>query len=421
MTAEEAIQFIHEKVWQGSKPGLSRTSELLSKMGEPQSALRFVHIAGTNGKGSTAAMLSSIFKAAGLKTGLYTSPFIFNFNERMQVNGAPISNAELAEITEFCAPLAMEMADRPTEFELVTAIALEFFKRRGCDIVVLETGMGGRLDSTNIISAPLCSVITNIGLDHTRELGDTAEKITAEKAGIIKQNCPTVIYDLPENIRRVIAEHCAEKASLLKAADFSKIRAEKNSRAGQEFSYKSFNSLKLPLLGAHQLKNAALALETICVLREGNLKISDTAVFEGLSKTSWPARFEILSDNPFFVVDGGHNPQCAETVAENLREYFPKTKTIILFGVLADKDYMGLAKILNTVADAFVTITPQSPRALAAGELAAKIVDLGKPVTACDSIPLGIKTALDLAGEGGVVCSVGSLYTAGEVRRYFGK
>ncbi|MEG1404701.1 MAG: folylpolyglutamate synthase/dihydrofolate synthase family protein, partial [Oscillospiraceae bacterium] len=357
MTAEEAIQFIHEKVWQGSKPGLSRTSELLSKMGEPQSALRFVHIAGTNGKGSTAAMLSSIFKAAGLKTGLYTSPFIFNFNERMQVNGAPISNAELAEITEFCAPLAMEMTDRPTEFELVTAIALEFFKRRGCDIVVLETGMGGRLDSTNIISAPLCSVITNIGLDHTRELGDTAEKITAEKAGIIKQNCPTVIYDLPENIRRVIAEHCAEKASLLKATDFSKIRAEKNSRAGQELSYKSFNSLKLPLLGAHQLKNAALALETICVLRAGNLKISDTAVFEGLSKTSWPARFEILSDKPFFVVDGGHNPQCAETVAENLREYFPKTKTIILFGVLADKDYMGLAKILNTVADAFVTIT----------------------------------------------------------------
>ncbi|MEG1241481.1 MAG: cyanophycin synthetase, partial [Oscillospiraceae bacterium] len=164
-----------------------------------------------------------------------------------------------------------------------------------------------------------------------------------------------------------------------------------------------------------------LALETICVLREGDLKISDTAVFEGLSKTSWPARFEILSDNPFFVVDGGHNPQCAETVAENLREYFPKTKTIILFGVLADKDYMGLAKILNTVADAFVTITPQSPRALSAGELATKIVGLGKPVTACDSIPLGIKTALDLAGEGGVVCSVGSLYTAGEVRRYFGK
>ena len=180
MTADEAMQFIHEKVWQGSKPGLSRTRELLLKMGDPQKRLRFIHIAGTNGKGSVAAMLASVLECAGLKTGLYTSPFIFNFSERMTVNGEAISDLDLASITEFCAPLALSMEDRPTEFELVTAISFEFFARQKCDIVVLETGMGGRLDSTNVIENPLCSVITNIGLDHTQELGDTVEKIAFE-------------------------------------------------------------------------------------------------------------------------------------------------------------------------------------------------------------------------------------------------
>ncbi|MEG0876019.1 MAG: folylpolyglutamate synthase/dihydrofolate synthase family protein [Oscillospiraceae bacterium] len=421
MTAEEAIQFIHEKVWQGSRPGLSRTLELLSKMGNPQKKLSFVHLSGTNGKGSTSAMLASVFQSAGLKTGLYTSPYLHFFNERMQINGVPIPDTELAEITSFCAPLALSMTDRPTEFELVTAIAFQFFARQNCDIVVLETGMGGRLDSTNVIDAPLCSVITNIGLDHTRELGDTLEKIAAEKAGIIKKDCPTVIYQLPESVSAVISQRCLEMSSALHIADFSKLLPLSDSRSGQVFSYKDFNNLKTPLLGAHQLKNAAVALETISVLREAGIKISDAALVEGLSKTLWPARFEIISENPFFVVDGGHNPQCAETVADNLRRYFPKMKTVILFGVLADKDYMGLAKILFPVADAFVTITPQNPRALEAAALAKELAPLGKPVFPADSISGGIEKALALAGSGGVICSVGSLYTAGAVRQYFGK
>ncbi len=421
MTAKEAILFIHEKVWQGTKPGLSRTSELLSKMGNPQKQLRFVHIAGTNGKGSTSAMLAAILEKAGLTTGLYTSPFISNFNERMMVNGSPITDDELASITAFSAPFALSMDDRPTEFELVTAIAMEFFARRKCDVVVLETGMGGKLDSTNVIEAPLCSVITNIGLDHTRELGDTVEKIAAEKAGIIKKNCPTVIYDLPKNVYTVISERCRETSSTLSSADFSTISAISDSREGQVFSYKEFENLKLHLLGAHQLKNAAVALETVKVLRSQGLQISDLAVKNGLSVAEWPARFEIVSEKPFFVVDGGHNPQCAETVTENLNKYFPNMKKVILFGVLADKDYMGLASILDSVADAFVTITPQSPRALSSSDLADALKSFGKPVTACDEIDLGIKTALALAGENGVVCSVGSLYSAGAVREFFGK
>lgn len=421
MTAKEAILFIHEKVWQGTKPGLDRTNELLSKMGNPEKKLRFVHIAGTNGKGSTSAMLAAILENAGLTTGLYTSPFISNFTERMRVNGSPITDAELASITAFSAPFALSMEDRPTEFELVTAIAMEFFARRKCDVVVLETGMGGRLDSTNVIENPLCSVITNIGLDHTRELGDTVEKIAIEKAGIIKKDCPAVLYDLPENVFNVISERCRETSSSLTKADFKAISAISDSREGQLFSYKEFSNLRLPLLGSHQLKNAAVALETVKVLRTQGLQISDAAVKKGLSETEWPARFEIISEKPFFVVDGGHNPQCAETVADNLKKYFPDMKRVILFGVLADKDYMGLASVINPVADAYVTIAPLSPRALSASDLADKLKCFGKPVSACDSIEIGITTALALAEENGVVCSVGSLYTAGSVRAFFGK
>lgn len=421
MTAEKALEFIHKKLWQGSKPGLSRTRELLRLMGQPQDSLSFVHVAGTNGKGSTAAMLASVLRCAGYKTGLYTSPFVSCFNERMQVNGEQISDEELAEITSLCAPLAESMPDSPTEFELVTAIAFEFFKRRGCDAVVLEVGMGGRLDSTNVIASPLCSVITNIGLDHTRELGDTAEKIAAEKAGIIKPNCPTVIYDLPQSVRQVIAEKCEEQGSKLTAADFSKICPVSDGLDGQVFTYKSSDALRLPLLGAHQLKNAAVVLETIAVLRQGGLAISNEAVSQGFLLAHWPARFEIIAEKPYFVVDGGHNPQCAETVAGSLNKYFPGEKKVVLFGVLADKDYMGLALQLNRAADEFVTITPPSPRALDASALAERLAVFKKPVTACGSIAEGIEAARARAGGSGVVCSVGSLYSAGTVRKYFGK
>ena len=421
MTAEEALKFIHEKIWQGSRPGLSRTETLLSKMGSPQKKLRFVHIAGTNGKGSVSAMLASVLQSAGLKTGLYTSPFISCFNERMQINGSNIPDELLGEITEFCAPLAMSMEDRPTEFELVTAIAFEYFAREGCDVVVLETGMGGRLDSTNVIESPLCSVITNIGLDHTAQLGGTVEEIAAEKAGIIKPRCPTVCYDLPQNVLSVIENRCRELSSPLYCADFGSLLPISDGLEGQCFSYKQYEQLKLPLLGVHQQKNAAVVLETIEVLRKQGLPIDHAAVGKGFSETSWPARFEILSTQPYFIADGGHNPQCAETVTENLLRYFPEKKRIIMLGVLADKDYMGLAGILNQAADGYVTVSPMNSRALPAKELAEKLKVFGKPVFAADSIENGIEKAQTLAGSEGVVCSVGSLYSAGAVRAYFGK
>lgn len=421
MTAEEAIKFIHERTWQGSKPGLSRTRELLSLMGEPQKKLPFIHIAGTNGKGSTAAMLSSVLRSAGYRTGLYTSPYISRFNERIQIDGREIPSEALAELTQACAGHALAMEDRPTEFELVTAIAMEYFFRERCDIVVLETGLGGRLDSTNVIDSPLCSVITNIGLDHTRELGGTVEEIAWEKAGIIKPRRPVVIYDLPENIRRVIAQRCTEDGSPLISADFSAVVSLEDGIAGQRFSYKNYSELFLPLLGRHQLKNAAVALETVSLLRTLGYSLPDEAVRDGFAEARWPARFELVSQSPCFIVDGGHNPQCAEAVADNLLRYFPDKRAVLLMGVLRDKDYMSMARKLSPAAECFVTVTPDSPRALPAEELAASLRELGKPACPCAGITEGIETAIRLAGRDGLVCSVGSLYFAGTVRAYFGE
>lgn len=421
MTIEDAIKFIHGNKWQGSKPGLSRTRELLSKMDTPEKDMRFVHIAGTNGKGSVSAMLSNILRIAGYTTGLYTSPFIMRFNERMQINGIPIRNEELADITAFCAPFAVSMEDSPTEFEIITAIAMEYFKRNRCNVVVLEAGMGGELDSTNVIEAPLCSVITNIGLDHTQVLGDTVEKIACEKAGIIKPGRPAVIYELPESITEVIKKRSIDLSSPMTIAEFDKIVPLADNRKRQIFSYKSHLNLSIPLLGTHQLHNAAVVLETVEVLRGCGLEIPESAVCSGLKTTVWPARFEIISEDPFFVVDGGHNPQCTEAVVDNIKKYFPGMKVVFIFGVLSDKNYMGMAEVLNTVADSFVTITPPSPRAISADELAEKLKYFGKPVFSCASVNGGIEKAISLSKANTLVCAVGSLYTAGQVRSYFGK
>ena len=259
MTVSEALSYIHSVSWKGSVPGLSRTRELLRRLGNPQNQLKFIHIAGTNGKGSTAAMLASVLRAAGYRTGLYTSPYISCFNERMQVNGAMIPDEELAEITEAVRPHADAMADAPTEFELLTAVAMVFFARHSCDLVVLEVGLGGELDSTNVISTPEAAVICNIGLDHTQVLGDTLEEIATAKAGIIKGG-DVVIYRGEECVEHVFEEKCAAVGAVLHRADFERLRLHSHSLYGQVFDCGDRKKLELPLLGGHQLKNAAVAI-----------------------------------------------------------------------------------------------------------------------------------------------------------------
>ena len=416
MNATEAIEYIHSVCWKGSIPGLGRTQTLLAKMGNPEKSLKFIHIAGTNGKGSTAAMTASILRKAGYRTGLYTSQFIYRFHERMQVDGVEISDEELAAVTEYVKPLAQSMEESPTEFELVCCIAFEYFKRQNCDIVVLEVGMGGAFDATNVIETPEVAVITNIGLDHTEVLGDTVEKIAETKAGIFKENGHAVVYRSTPSVEEVFERVCAQRNVSLKKADFEGLRLRSHGLEGQVFDCGSRKELFLPLLGDHQLHNAAVVLSIADTLMEKGWNITEEHIRQGLRDTRWPGRFDIMRRDPLFIIDGGHNPQCIEALVKNIRDYLQGKNLIILTGVLADKDYADMYKPVMPYARKFVCITPPSPRKLEAADLAAHLRAAGAEAVACESILEGVRTAMDLAGEDGVVLSFGSLYSIGSIR-----
>lgn len=421
MTYEEALSYIHSICWKGSKLGLDRTRELLGKLNDPQKELKFIHIAGTNGKGSTAAMLSSILEEAGYRVGLYTSPFINRFNERMQVNHQPIPDEELAALTEYVRPHADAMADSPTEFELITALAMVWFARQNCDIVVLEVGMGGELDSTNIIDAPEAAVIAAMGMDHVKELGPTMADIARAKAGIIKEGGRVVSYGGNPEADEVIAAVCRARNASLCQPDFSAIVPGDFGLEGQTFSYKGWRGLRIPLVGAYQMNNAAVVLETVEVLRQRGWSVSDEAVRQGLADTRWPARFEVLRRDPVFIVDGGHNPHGIRATAESLSRLFPGRKITFVTGVMADKDVEHILGLIVPLADQFFTVRPDNPRAMDAGELARRIEAMGAKATACASVRDGVDRAIQAEGPHGVACALGSLYMSGEVRSCFGK
>lgn len=416
MTAEQAIEYIHSVCWKGSIPGLDRTNTLLSLMGDPHKKLKYVHIAGTNGKGSTAAMTASILRKAGYKVGLYTSPYIYRFNERMQINGEQIPDEELAEITQWVKPLAQSMTESPTEFELVSCIAFEYFKRNKCDIVVLEVGMGGALDSTNVIPCPEVAVITNIGLDHTDVLGKTVEEIAETKAGIFKEGGNAVVYRGTEGVEAVFEKVCAERNVSLKKADFDGLKLLRHGLEGQVFDCGDRKALELPLLGNHQLHNAAVVLGVIDTLIEKGWNITEEQIREGLATVSWPGRFDIMRQDPLFIIDGGHNPQCIEALVKNIQDYLTDRKVIVLTGVLADKDYADMYKPVMPLVQEFVCITPPNPRKLDADKLAQYLQEAGAKATACDSVISGVQTAMDKAGSDGVVLCFGSLYSIGSIR-----
>ena len=416
MTAEQAIEYIHSVFWKGSIPGLGRTQTLLEKMGNPEKKLKFVHIAGTNGKGSTAAMTASILQKAGYRTGLYTSPYIYRFNERMQVNGQQIEDEELAEITEWVKPLADSMEESPTEFELVSCIAFEYFLRQKCDIVVLEVGMGGALDSTNVIEVPEVAVITNIGLDHTEVLGDTVEKIAETKSGIFKENGHAVVYRSTPSVEAVYERICGEKNIKLHKADFASLKLKSHDLFGQVFDCGDRKDLELPLLGDHQLHNASVVLSVADALIEQGWNITEQHIREGIRDVSWPGRFDIVSRDPLFIIDGGHNPQCIEALVKNIQDYLQDRNVIALTGVLADKDYGEMYRPVMSLVSQFVCVTPPNPRKLEAEELSEHLRRAGATATPCGSIEEGVRTAINLAGEDGAVLCFGSLYSIGSIR-----
>lgn len=419
MEYNDAIDYINGTSWTGKVPGLGRITQLLHTLGDPQDKLRFVHIAGTNGKGSCAAMLASVLKAAGYKTGLFTSPYLHRFNERMRINGLEIDDAGLAALVERIKPAADAMTDHPSEFELTTAAAMLYFAETDCGAVVLETGLGGRFDATNVIKAPECCVITNIGLDHTGVLGSTVEEIAGEKAGIIKDGCPCVLYCQSENVMDVIRRACRERKAPLTITQPAALTPGFDSTDGQSFTYKG-EEYALPLLGRAQLYNAAACIETVGLLNNRGFSIDSLALEAGLYAVEWPARFEILTDEPYFVLDAAHNPQGIQTTAENLKSYFPHQRRVILIGVMADKNWREMADIMAAVGDEFITVSPQSSRALPAGELAEYIESLGKPVRVSDSVEDGVRMALSMGDDSTMICAVGSIYMAGDIRGCFG-
>lgn len=416
MNYEQALEYIHSVNWTFCKPGLERITALCRALGDPQKGLRFIHVAGTNGKGSTSAMLASILQKAGYRTGLYTSPYIRTFCERIRVDGENIPQNTLATLTERIRPIADKMADKPTEFELITALAFEHFYQSKCDVVVLEVGLGGRLDSTNVIENTALSIITGIDFDHTALLGNTIEEIAAEKAGIIKEGRPVLFGGGKGAAYDTVCAVAQEKNAPFCVVDRSSYVQKETSLDGTIFDYTHYTDLHLPLLGAYQPYNATLVLTAIELLREQGFAIDEQAVRQGLAAVRWPARFELLSRDPVILYDGGHNPEGVRAAVASVQSYFGTQKVNLLSGVMADKDRAEMIDTMKPIVAHAFAVTPNNPRALAAEDYAAQLVSHGIPATPCASVVEGVRAAIESSQKEGIpILCLGSLYLYEEV------
>lgn len=423
MTYSEAVEYIHSISWLGSRPGLERIGELCGRLGDVQNSLRIIHVAGTNGKGSFCAMLSRILLEAGYSVGMFTSPYVKCFNERIQLNGEPISDGELARVTSRVAPVADAMSDHPTEFELITAIGFSYFAEKQPDFVLLEAGMGGRLDSTNIISQSVLSVITGIALDHTAYLGDTVEKIAEEKAGIIKKKGRILLGSASDGATRVIAERAHDLETAFYTTDYSKIGTCRYSTGGTELEYDG-RHYRLSLLGKYQTRNAACVLRAVDILRESGTEIPQSAVERGLSSAVWHARFELLSSEPIIIYDGAHNPEGVLAAAQNIKLFFDRPPLAVM-GVMADKDREAMLDELSPLLAGVFCVKPDNPRALDSTALAAEFASRGVESRDCGTVERGVREAIDAARRAGEpLIILGSLYMYAEasdaVCRYTG-
>lgn len=419
MTYEEALSYLENYTWSKTRLGLGRTRELVARLGDPQKKLRFVHVGGSNGKGSTCAMVASVLQEAGYRTGLYTSPYIQDFCERIQINGENIPHDRLADITEKLRDAAESMEDHPSWFEMVTAVAFQYYLEENCDIVVLEVGMGGELDSTNVIDSPEVAVLTNIGLEHTEYLGDTIEAIAETKSGIIKHGCRVVSYDNIPEVKAIISRVAEENEAPLVFADPSGVRLISRDLDGQVFEWEG-ETYTLPLHGEHQLRNVSVVMEILRAMREQGWNIPLGAVKKGLAAVKWPARFQILTRKPLFILDGGHNPQCAEAMTESLDALLPGQKVDFMLGILADKDYSQMIDILAPYAASFHCIAPENERALGVNDLADTIRARGFETYAYDDLGRAMSAVMTSAADHArpAVC-FGSLYLAGEILNEF--
>jgi len=422
MNYTESLEYIRSVGWLGSRPGLGRITELCRLLGDPQKKLKFIHVAGTNGKGSFCAMTASVLRAAGYRVGLYVSPCITRFNDRMSVNGEPIGDELLAELVTLVREKSESMDEPATEFELITAAAFEYFRRESCDVVVLEVGMGGRMDATNIIEEPVLSVITGIALDHTAFLGDTVEKVAFEKAGIIKEGVPVLFGGNDKAAERVIAARADEKKSEFIVTDRSAISEVKATLDGTVFDFGERKGLRVSLLGLYQTLNAANVLTAVDILKKNGMDIPEDAVYHGLSEAKWSARFERIGKDPTVIYDGAHNPEGISAAVSSIKEYFPKQKVYALSGVMKDKDYDCIAADLSTVASRVFAVTPDNPRALDATEYAKTLSLHGIDAKPFGTLKEALETAVAAAKADGVpLFCLGSLYMYSELMDIFEK
>ena len=417
---KSTLQYLLSLERHGIKPGLERISRLLKLLGDPQLKYPAVHVAGTNGKGSTSAMLSSVLNEAGMRTGLYTSPHLVKFNERIQVSGRMITGPELCEAARIVKKAAARMPGSPiTFFEFTTAMAFVHFSLKEVDIAVIETGMGGRFDATNTL-LPEVSVITNVNVDHTQYLGSGLKEIAFEKSGIIKPGRPVVTGEIKKAPLSVIRKRAKESSSSLYVLnrDFSvQIAPSSLSYSGLELE---LNGLRLGLSGPHQAMNAGLSLAAIEALRQRGFQIPVSAIRAGLRKAAWPGRFETISKKPLVIIDGAHNPAGARTLANALKDLSYK-RLILVLGIMADKDIDAILKELIPLCDEAIATEPRMERSAAAAMLAEKIRAFGKPALEVRRVKDACKEAIQRAGKNDCVCVTGSLFTVGEARAFLVK
>ena len=419
MNYKEARVYLDEVSKYGSVLGLESMRELLRRLGDPQNELKFIHISGTNGKGSVLAYLSTILSGAGYRTGRYISPTLLSYRERIQVDGEYIEKESLACHVTAIAAAAEDMQKAglpsPTVFEIETALAFLYFKEKRCDIVTLEVGCGGLLDATNVITTTLMEVIASISMDHTDLLGDTLAKIAAQKAGIIKPDTMVVSAQQKSEAAQVIEDTCKEQHCTLQMVDESKISNVHYGAEGQTFSYKTWENVAISLAGSYQIKNAALALEGVEALRKLGYALSDQQVREGLLHTAWRGRFTTLRRDPTVIIDGAHNPAAALELKESLERYFPGKMLYFVMGMFKDKDYAQVIDLTAPLARHIITVeTPGNPRAMPARELAEAVGKVNPSVEWADSVAHGVEKALAMAGKEDAVIVFGSLSFLGE-------
>ena len=417
---QDALNYIESCAGYGIVPGLENIRELCSRLGNPQDNLRFIHVAGTNGKGSVSAYLATVLKCAGYRVGRYLSPTIFTYRERIQVNDRNISVRALCEGVEkikgICEEMTAEGLAHPTPFEIETALAFLYFQEKKCDIVVLETGMGGLLDATNIIKNTVAAVITSVSMDHMKFLGNTLPEIAAQKAGIIKPGCVVVTALQSPEAALVIQKKAEELNCPLRTADVRKASHVRYGLERQRFDYGGCRQLEITLAGNYQVDNGVLAVETLFALQERGFCIPEEKLRQGMKEIVWPGRFTIIGKKPYFIVDGAHNEDAAKRLAESIQFYFTNKRIIYIMGMFRDKEYDKVIALTHSYADQIITVAaPDNPRAMSAYDLACEIKKVHPKVTAVDSLEEAVEMSRLLAGKDDVIIAFGSLAFLGRL------